>query len=330
MSWKYINPGDRRLLHNWSTSYYSNYVGKAGAPRTGRAFYVSDSSSTPKYPITVPDGIKEMWMRYSEFVAWCSSTSYYTLITLCTPTYSQNKSVSVYMYSASVRTEYYPNSSSYKYVSYALGKSWPYFADIWLHVKSGITDGVLEVYVDRVRAAYFSNVNILNGEDIKFYRFYEYTANSAAYSDIIMSDEPIDMNEHCAILPIKATTAEGWTYDETSGVYTTDAADKTLWRVPDVDQFKKEIGYSKPKITSISTPAFGASTTDDETVDTIKQQVRQNQQTADGASASISSTATNILSAPLTVNPVTNTSWTLSDLSNAEFGLTTAKSVSEG
>ena len=318
MAWKYLNPGDYRLLENYSASYCKNVKSKIVAPVTGIAFSATDSN--PTYPINVPSGTKEIWATFTWF-------------TLASDTTNSNYSPRVYLHGSTTKGSaasfaYYQNAN-YSYLSInnssksTVAPKNAFLSRIWLHVKNGVSDGAAEVYRDGELIYSVADTNVMKGEDILVSQF-NTRYNNSYVSDIIFSDEPIDLNEHCAVLPIAETSAEGWQYDAVANIYTADSADKTIWQVPDLAQFKKEIGLNNPNITSVAIQAYNVSTNDTATVDTLTKSVKQNGQSVTVDSAAIS--GSNFISSAMTVNPVTNAAWTLADLSDVQLGITTAKS----
>ena len=343
MSWKYINPGDYRLLNNWDTSYMANVIEpidhRLVAPHTGCGFYSyssSGSNNVPSYPIAIPDGIKELWGRFTCFCDYYHSSywsatesiTYFDFWRFVTSSYSTNSNRTLYikMNKRNLHLIKYNggSGSSYNYSQfYYSDYNSPKVFEVYFHIKSDQTNGLAEIYLDGKKTNTLTG-NVLNGEDIKIERIF--TPSTADYfSDIVISDEPIDMNEHAVMVPIKTTTAEGW--KKTNDIYTTDSVNKTIWQMPDVDQLKKEIGINNPTITSVSTQAYNISTDDTETVDTLKKQIKQGQTIVDTDSSSI--TGSTYITSALSINPITNAAWTINDLSNIEFGITTAKSETE-
>ena len=321
MSWKYVNPGDYRLLNKYSNVY--NYIGSRDiAPYTGMSFY---HYATANYPISVPEGIRELWGKFCVFSgAGSSSSSNNDSLILAQSTYNSTRHVNFNLRNNLCLFYLYPNSNT-GVGSTKTFESGVRIHEVYFHVKSDSIAGIVEAYDNGLPIVNITGRNVLAGDDIKIYTLRTYYTGSS-FSDIILSDEPIDMNEHCAVVPIKTTTAEGWNYNADSNIYTTDSASRTIWQMPDVAQFKKEIGVNNPTITSVSTQVFNANTNDTETVDTLKKQVKQNNTIVDTDSATISGTAVRFLSPALMINPVTNTAWTINDLNNIELGITTAKS----
>ena len=317
MTWKYLNPGDYRLLHNYDANYMVNYSNKTAAPVTGVCF--GATSSSPTYPITIPSGTKEIWAAFTCFGDNVSSYA--------------KQIFNLFFYGSAI--------SNYSHFLFSIGASYinlsingtfflyAYkFSDlapcsrVWLHFQSG-NSAVAEVFVNNVQIYSGSNLNIMNGEDIGCYQF-RGQYNCDTLSDIIFSDEPIDKDEHVVALPIGTTNADGWTYDATNDLYVADSAGKTIWQVPDINQLKKVTGIDNPSVTAVAVQAYNVSTNDTSQVDTLQKSVKQNGQTVITDSADISS-ATNVISPAMTINPVTNAAWTLNDLSNIQLGVTTAK-----
>ena len=321
MAWKYLNPGDYRLLNNYPSSNIANYTDKAISPVTGRAFGMEFTGNN--YPIYIPDGIKEIWVVFTTFSsALNNNTSYFPRISLFgASTLSNSQSFEIYVGAKWVFI--YRNNS--RVVSYTFPSGASFLTRVWLHIKSGSSAGSAEVYLNNQQVYSISNFNIMKGEDIKCAqlssRYTEY-----ALSDIIFSDDPIDLDEHVAVLPIANTSAEGWTYDAVKNIYTADSAGKTIWQVPDINQLKAVTGLDNPSVTAVAVQAYNVSTNDTSQVDTLQKAVKQNGQTVITDSADISS-ATAVISSAMTVNPVTNAAWTLNDLANLQLGITTAKSA---
>lgn len=320
MAWKYLNPGDYRLLHKYNASSCVNYVDKTSAPVTGISFSATDSNSS--YPIIIPTGIKDIWVAFSLF---STSTDYNNNYLPRIALYGvSEKSTSNLILYVGAKYVWILINNSFVLQQYQFSKYAP-LTRVWLHVKSGVSDGIAEVFINNVKIYSIFNRNVMNGEDIICYSFHtKYIAYSL--SDIIFSDEPIDKDEHVAVLPISSTNADGWTYDAVNNLYTADSAGKSIWQVPDINQLKAVTGLDNPSITAVAVQAYNVSTNDTTQVDTLQKAVKQNGQTVIIDSADISS-ATNVISPAMTINPVTNAAWTLSDLANLQLGITTAKSA---
>lgn len=318
MTWKYINPGDYRLLHNWNSSYCVNHRSKAIAPVTGIAF---GSTYDITYPVKIPAGTKEIWAAFTWF-STSASTSTSDMPRIIFFGASTLSYYSDFSYQLSPVQEWlYINDVN------KLNRSLSdvYLARIWLHVKSGTSDGAAEIYRNGQLIYSVSNTNIMKGEDILLRQLNTRYTNYLM-SDIIISDEPIDLNEHVAVLPISETNADGWTYDAVNNRYVADSADKTIWQVPDINQLKTVTGLDNPSITSVAIQAYNISTNDTLQVDTLQKSVKQNGQTVITDSADISNSKTAI-SPAMTSNPVTNAAWTLNDLNNVQLGITVLKST---
>lgn len=318
MTWKYLNPGDYRLLDNYNPSSCMNVKSKYVAPVTGVAFGASNNS--PTYPINVPSGTKEIWVSFSVSChnSGTSGGDVPTLILWGATSLSYYSSVAVNVSATWVRASI--NNSTV----FSATRNFEYNTKIWLHIKSGVSDGNLEIALNNVTIYSASNRNVMKGEDILCYLFHTRFVNDF-FHDIIFSDEPIDKDEHVVALPIGTTNADGWTYDATNDLYVADSAGKTIWQVPDINQLKKVTGLDNPSVTSVAFQAYNVSTNDTSQVDTLQKAVKQNGQIVTVDSADIT-TATNLISSAMTVNPVTNVAWTLNDLSNIQLGVTTAKS----
>lgn len=316
MSWKYINPGDYRLLYANSTAV--NYVDTLLAPKTGVAF---SNLSTVHYPIPVPDGIQEMWGVYTIFSG--TITDGFTM-SLSTREYNSSKVASIYFSSSMFQIYINGTSTSSRVYYQTYSKTNPKIFRVWFHVKSGASpNGLLEVYLNGTPLYSVANRAVIDGTAINIYTFGG--ANGSYYaSDIIFSDEEIDLNEHCAVIPIRQTTAEGWSYDALANKYITDSIDKTIWQAPDVEQLKKELGLNNPKITGIVPQVYDYASTDKDVVDTLAKSIRSNETTLE--IDRITPAGTRAISSAMTKNPITNADWTLKDLADIEFGITTAKS----
>lgn len=319
MSWKYLNPGDHRLLNQYNAASVASASGDNIITPTGMSFY---NYSTKNYPITVPSGLKEIWLAFSFFSTHATtSTSTMAVLYLNTPSGTTAKSVRLYLSrnydelsinTSTVKSRILSNSSAIR------------FSRILLHVKSDSSNGAVDYYLDGELFYSVASRNVMGGEEIRIASLSSSSSSYHRFSDIIISDEPIDLNEHVAVLPVSLTTAVDWTYDTQNNVYTTDSADKTIWQVPNVNQLKSEIGLDNPTITSVAIQAYNISSNDTLTVDTIQKKISQNNSVVVVDSATISGTT--FISSALTTNPVTSSTWTLNDLSNIQFGITTAKS----
>ena len=321
MAWKYLNPGDYRLLDNYVSASVRSYADNVIAPVTHMAFQNESAGNTP---IVIPSGTKDIWIAATITSESNTDSDYYAAsISLYTPSNSRYKSCSA-SFSRSLTCVTVNAATRYRQVVNLNARI--RIVRVLLHVKSGLSDGAVDLYLDGKLAYAESNINVAGGEDIFVYSLYFNSSYLHYCSDLIISDAPIDLAEHVAVLPIANTNAEGWTYDAVNNIYTADSANKSIWQVPDINQLKAVTGLDNPSVTAVAIQAYNVSTNDTSQVDTLQKAVKQNGQVVITDSADIS-TATAVISPAMTINPVTNAAWTLNDLANLQLGITTAKSA---
>ena len=303
MTWKYLNPGDYRLLP-YRASGAKNYTDSGGlmAPETKRLFLGNSSESSLRNL-----ALQKLWGACTVFVQTggydsitIRNTNEDSLILYCYPTYLR---VYCSWCSQTYQKNFTESAHNFR---------------VWFHIESSATDGVIEIYINNEPLVNWSNINVLRGSNISTIHFSTFT------SDIILSDEPVDINEHCAFLPVKQTTADGWYYDDANANYKADSAGQTIWQTPDVTQLQTAIGLTNPTITAVGSYARGVATNDSSVVDALTLKVRQGNDTVDAETKAIDST-TVFLPSAITVNPITGAAWSLQDLNSLEFGIASAK-----
>lgn len=289
MTWKYVNPGDYRLL-----DVYSGGSNSADSSfDTGMYFTGTDADNSP---VSVPDGVKELWLKFS--AAANSNLFNFWLGT-----------------APSNITGFYCNyDTMYIFVNGSPKKTIRvnrYLFNVYMHIKSSTASGKFEIYVDDALAYSFEG-NVLNGIDLKCYSISTRSIGNDKMSGIIMQDFPLSRHEKVAVLPATVTSADGFT--EYDGTYSTTEVNKTLWQSFDVSNIS---GVIK------SFNIFPASLSSDTSViDKIKLKAKQG-----GLSADIEITDANLGTySPVLTNPITGGDWTKADFSTLEIGLETIKS----
>lgn len=329
MAWKYLNYGDFSLLDAPGEQYTVNFTNNFNVSRNGTAFSNYDSTSAGQYPIRIPDGIKEIWMKCSIFCAYGSTSGAFVLFCGGT-TLGTSKLCGFKLDTLNSRLYVILNagSSSTKIVA-QLDNVLMRLTDFYIHIKSGVADGVFEIYVNG-KLIYSYTGAILSGEDLKLQKLSGVSSlsTSAAYytafSDLIVSDHSIEFDEHVSLLPMLATESAGWNND--NGVFSTDATDRELVQKIDVETLKKNVGLDSFSIKSLTIQPVNVSTNDTLEVNKIEFQARINADTASVDSYTLTDTAVvKTLTTVMHKNPITNASWNTVDLSNVALIIKTAK-----
>ena len=190
MSFLYLNAGYGNLFDTASQDTFTQ--NKNVANTTGLSF-----SNFGTRTINIPN-LNEIWVR----------------IDLCNNDYWQ-KSQSLSVKSANRKVHIAPTDFSSKNMGcYINGNEQTRFTTktgwtrILLHVKSGVTDGIYEVWENEILKCSFTG-NILNGEDVTICEFVN-SSTERAISNIIVSDSPIKWTENVIVLPtsISATMTD--------------------------------------------------------------------------------------------------------------------------
>ena len=330
--WKYSNPGDYQLLDAHNGRTYANIEDSAKAPQTGIAY---TTQSQEDGPITVPDGTKEIYLKMDVYVKDRATILIQSRTT-------------AYAVAAKLEQTGWILSAGYRGYDFANqrftlkedtregnldldGK----VVTLELRVRSRLlnesssmngADGCVEMRINHKIMAKIENVAIFNGEDIKIDSI---TSNFgySYFSNIIVSDEPVQGRENVFVLPIKEITLDGWTQERVDGnivEYKATGINQNITQNFDVDAVREVLGENV-NITSINFKTLETSTDNPEEVDALTTSLVINGSEAYSKTNLIDGSTTDDA---ITVNPVTNQAWTLSDLETTELVIRTDKSES--
>lgn len=325
MAWKYMNPGDYRLLDIYSTGDLNIYD-KKFAPRTGIACFIT---AYVNYCISLPS-TKEIWFKFT--IAFLKEGSYTCFHFSSNPV---NGSYRQGLYIFSRASDYYienyrnnSNSKTYYLNSLISNDNQIVILDLFGHLKSDTSNGECQYYVNKNLMYSFSG-SVNNGSDISIMGICNRSSSGyygpSYISDIIISTEELNMDEHCAFIPIKVTTSPDWNYHTEDNSFTTDNVDKTISQVLDIDKLKKTINLSNPNITGVQSKILKTVTNNSEIIDSLKCELKKNSTIIDSQTKPITND-TNLNFDLLPINPNTNEDWNINDLENLEVNITTAKS----
>ena len=305
MTWKYLNPGDCRLF---TTIYGTNYVDEFGyaAPVTHKMF----GSASYERRIKPPAALSELWFTFTAFCCWSAADM----------RLSNNRSNTLQVYANSTIIEIRDARNGGVFYSKQVNSA-PRLWRVWGHIRSGTDDPFIEVYVNNELVLSQPITSTLKDycTDELYWWVYAYSA----LSDIIVSDAPIDLNEHCAFLPIKQTSINGWQFNTSNNKYTTDSTGKTIWQTVDKNELASILGEGNPTITAVVPQAYDVSSDTTLVINGFTTQLRQGNTVVDHSEDSINSAL--FTASAITANPFTNAPWTLNDFDNVDFGLTSAK-----
>ena len=305
MTWKYLNPGDYRLF---TTMRGINYTDEFGyiAPVTHKAF--GDTSYERR--IKPPVALSELWFTFTAFCSWNNVSMHFL----------KNGISTIYITVASNYIEASDSRSSSKLYSKTFYNA-PRLWRVWGHIRTGTDDPFIEVYFNN--ELLLSQSITTSSKNYSIEELYWRINSGCTLSDIIVSDAPIDLNEHCAFLPIKQTSINGWQFNTVTNKYTTDSTGKTIWQTVDKAELASVLGEGNPTITAVVPQAYDVSTDTTLVINGFGTQLRQGSTVVEHSEDSINSAL--FTASAITVNPFTNAPWTLDDFDNVDFGITTAK-----
>lgn len=331
--WKYANPGDFRLLHHHNGVSYVNSLEDYGrSPVTGCSYTTQVKED---YPIVLPDGMTEVWLKMDVLVAdkvdifLCNSNQNYKVFLVLTKTgWHLEADHRAYDYDVgrfAVLKEVREDNMDLD------GRN----ATILLHIKSvkmnessvfNMAGGCVELRINNRIVANIENLAIMNGEAITLSTICSELSRSY-FSNIIAADEKILSRENVCVMPVKTTLLDGWveTYRDNEVIgYETASAGRSVIYTIDTDAIVSKLG-NNISISSISLQAFDISSNDEDVVDSIEKIVRIGGDEFVVGSSKI--LINSYISDAVQKNPYTNENWTINDLQSTELILRSAKSV---
>ena len=318
---KYINPGDYRLLNNHNGTTYANNYDAEKVPNSKIGY---TCSAEDDYPIVVEAGTKDLWFKLDTYVA--------DDCTIVIDGGDMRSTVSLLSDRVRVSVPYLTDgegSNQIKDVEAEAdlnGKASTFI----IHVKtSNFTnnDGIYDVYVNNVKKIHISGLAIMNGGDICI-RTINSSTRESVFSNIIVSDSKVRGLENVITLPIKTTEAADWTEETTEDGrnYTTEQLYATISQTIDVDALKTTLGIdaiNDINITGITLQVDEMSTNDPNEINAVgKYVLLDNVEYAIGSGMLDDGRS---ITTAVTKNPANNADWTFEDLENLKLVLKTEK-----
>lgn len=315
--YKYINAGRLGLLDTLNksgTQYTENYTYN---PVSGLSFTNTNTYSRHKLPTG-----KEFWMKFKMYQTRTNLSFHDDFIGFYGASEKATISADEVKDNTVMYAIYY-TASKYTENVFELLKKTP--IDIEMHVKSDATAGIFEIFANNVMIHTYTG-NVMNGADILYAGIYDTLSRGGIiFSDIIIQNTGRIGMEHVIEIPVKATTATGWTAN-TDGSYTTETTGASLLQTIDVDALKTKIGAtSNLAVKSIAVAGYPAYYNADGELNAMKTIVKSGDTTQEIETVTLGSLSTDcMLTTPIAKNPITAMAWTVDDLSNIAVGVKTA------
>lgn len=229
MAFRYINPGYASLFNS------ADFKQFAVNPTNG----VSAAGATRYTGITLPEDATDVWIKFNFNVAY--KNQWYTF-----RTYFGNFCGAKFAYRADGGNNYamtvFRNNSSDDALAktVVLNTATGNVNTVLMHCKAGTTDGILKIIInDAVVCDYTGNVVMSGNTDLPANKI-EMTCDFSDYpvvtfSNIIVSNQPIALNEQVYTVPTKSVETT-WIKDD-AGNYNTDTAGAELLQIPDMSSF---------------------------------------------------------------------------------------------
>lgn len=320
MSFKYINPGYKRLLVK-NVSYQNgaeDVTPTQMQSRTGVAFtnYLSYGGWAALQNIPNDVG-REIWASCDFF--WISANDailYFGML----ESYNSN--------SANIKIELYSGTSSKSILLTRVGNSQRIINStnvedlgiksnginhIWLHIFFGdATTGYVEFKINNKNFGKYTGQSTLQ-TGIKSFMVSDRQSNSALlFSSIIISDEEISPNERIVILPVNNTITDFETLP--SGLYRADTASETLLQSVNINSLSEQYG-SDTNVTGVAligNPAYEV----DDVIGSLTSLTKENNVVTDHDKITLSTDTDAVIASSFSVASST----TIADLSNIQFG----------
>ena len=323
---KYINPGDYRLLNNHSGMSYVNSTDEQKAPNSKVSY---TCTATEDYPIVIGQNVKELWIKFDAYVndnavIVIEGGSLLANIALL----SDRVSVSVGYKTDDPAVEYPINATKEVETEASLGGKVSTFI---IHIKSSPyaeKAGIFDLYVNDLKKIHMADLAILDGVDLGIRAISCDTAQSY-FSNIIVSDEKVKGRENVITVPILETQTENWSEVTGEGgtkTYTTDQLYAVISQKLNIPALKLALGVddvSGVNITGLTFQIDELSTNDAEAINAVGKYAKLDNVEYTMGTAMLDSA--NSVTSSMTKNPATNADWTFEDLENLELVLKTEK-----
>ena len=228
MAFRYINPGYASLLNTaaGNTVQDTKYNTVNG---------VSIWQTDPKKGVLLPENATELYIKCNTYClsgAWPAFRLYAGNQTGFYLSWNSGWKLNVW-YNKAVNTITENMTTHISTTGFTVDK----MQAIWMHIKEGDTNGIYQLFVDGKEIYSYTGKLSLSGNT-------DYPANlvvmesdnsSFMYSNIIISDQPIALNEQVYIVPAKSVETT-WIKDD-AGNYNTDTAGAELLQIPDMSSF---------------------------------------------------------------------------------------------
>jgi hypothetical protein len=228
MAFRYINPGYASLFNS------ADFKQFAVNPTNG----VSAAGETRHTGITLPEDVTDAWIKFDFNVAYKNQWYMFRA-------FFGNSCGLKFIYREDGGNNYdvtvLSNGDTALTKTVVLNTADGNVNTVLMHCKAGTTDGILKIIVnDAVVCDYTGKIVMSGNTDIpanKIEMTCEFKGNDpvVTFSNIIISDQPIALNEHVYIVPAKSVETT-WIKDD-AGNYNTDTAGAELLQIPDMSSF---------------------------------------------------------------------------------------------
>lgn len=186
MSFLYLNPGYGNLFDNISQTPFTQSTSVGS--KTGLCFH-----SCGQREIIFPTPLDEVWAKVDIYIV-----REWQQMRICIQ--GNSKYADFYMPN---NTDYYQVrvNGSNKFGQYTTRNEW---LTVLMHVKSGVSDGVYEFWLNGVKL--FSFVGDVLGQELATKFFIISDGDKKQFSQIIVSDSPIKWTENVIVLPTSIST----------------------------------------------------------------------------------------------------------------------------
>lgn len=300
MSYKYINPGFAELLNNKDeakTVFSDTYN-----PDNGVSFY--NTNRTNIFPTW---DTKILYIKLDFYMISYSHTRIYN---------TNNGSTGVGIISETeLQIWINDNNVTTLTVPSLLGHH-----NLILEIKSDSTNGILTVNLDGNQIYSIDSTNIVGGSSLNS-NYAQVDSSSVLFSNLIISDESIDLDEKIAICPTKNTVTD-W-HQLINGIYFPNQSSQQYLENIDMEKLKTNIGssFETKSLQIVSLPMNGS-----DNDNSLKAKIIQGSNISEFETLSIINSSNLWMKTnALMINLITNLAWTDSDLTAIQAGFITAK-----
>ena len=230
MAFRYINPGYASLFNS------ADFKQFAVNPTNG----VSAAGATRYTGITLPEDVTDAWIKFDFNVAYKNQgymfRAYFGNFCGLKFAYMADGGNN---YAMTVFRNYDSDAALAKTV--VLNTATGNVNTVLMHCKAGTTGGILKIIVNDAVVCDYTGKIVMSGDtDLpanKIEMTCDFDGNDpvVTFSNIIISDQPIALNEHVYIVPAKSTETT-WSKDASDN-YSTDTAGSELLQIPDMSSF---------------------------------------------------------------------------------------------